>query len=180
MGGYGSGNYRGSRYTVDSAFNVPIGWMIRQCPIREGTWRHTMSWRRNGEEIGSIGYILARDFEKPKHLIVTCSLNGQPFEQILELVHKRMPKGGLKTYVVCPYCRTNRLTLFFSSLSQLCCRNCANFTYESCQENRKHSGLLKYLYAELEEEARWDRKVQSIWRRRERCKEWRKRKSEPS
>jgi hypothetical protein len=175
MGGYGSGNHRGSRYTVDAALHVPIGWMIRQCPIREGIWRHSMRWIMHGEETGSIGYTLTRDHEKPVSLVITCTRNKQHFKQELKLEHQRMPKGGVKTYAICPYCHRKRLVLLICSRYWFCCRTCADYTYQSCQDSKKFSGFFGELSRLLAEETRWDRQWESIRRNRERCREWRKR-----
>lgn len=176
MGSYGSGYRRGSRYTVDGALGIPIGWIVRQSPIKEGCWRSSLFWKRSGETLGSFGYILTRDHEKPVGLKITCERDGKPFNEDLILSNVPMPKGGFKTYLVCPYCRSQRLSLYFSRYSSPCCRKCANYTYQSSQESTKHSGMFRMLVAGLEEEARWDRKLKTRRRQRESCKEWRKRK----
>lgn len=175
MGGYGSGYHRGSRYTVDAALHVPIGWLIRQCPIGEGTWWHSMSWTMGGNETGSISYIVTRDHEKPVSIVITCTKSGEPFRQELELCYQRMPKGGLKTYAICPNCRSKRLVLLFTRRARLCCRDCAGYTYQSCLDSNKYSGFLGALSAVMNEEYRWERKWESDQRKRDRCREWRKR-----
>lgn len=175
MGGYGSGWHRGSRYTADGGLGIHVGWIVRQYPITEGGWIGSFSWTRRGEVVGSCGYILRRDSVKPISLLVNCNWNGKPFKQELELSHVRMPKGGLKTYLICPYCRTRRMKLYFSRLPSLCCRKCANYTYESCQQSKKWSGIWQAWSDEIAEEVRWERKWDTRTRQRERCKEWRER-----
>lgn len=177
MGGYGSGYRRGARTTADSQLRLDIGWMIRQCPIREGSWDRSIAWLRRDEQIGSCHYYLDRDFEKPRSLRISCTANGNPFSQELDLVYLRMPKGGFKTYARCPYCYRRKLKLYFSGRGKVCCRECASFTYESSQESKKPSGFLKLFVRLLEEERRWERKETSHATRIIRCREWRKRKN---
>lgn len=175
MGGSGSGNHRGARYTVESALYLPIGLMIRQCPIREGTWFRSVSWSRGDNESGSCCYILTRDHEKPVSIVVKCAKEGEPFEQSLKLAYHLMPKGGLKTYALCPYCGNRRLLLYFTSSKWLSCRLCANYTYDSSQSSRKSDGLLGTIKMLFAAEDRVERKIASQENARLRCVEWRRR-----
>lgn len=178
MGGLGSGWHRGSRYTVDRAFGVDIGWILRHNPIREGAWQGSMAWTVNGHQKGSTGYYLKRDAEKPTKIVITCQLDGEYFQDDLGLTHLPMPKGGYKTLLVCPYCQSRRASLFFGGFPRLCCRKCANYTYQSCQDSKKYSGILRYLAALMDEELRWDRSLRATIRNRDKCKQWRKRTGE--
>lgn len=175
MGGYGSGWRRGSRYTADAAFDISIGWILRKNRVAEGVWQGTLAWSRHGEELGCCGYVLRRDSVKPTFLKILCTKAGVPFEDEPELAHEPMPKGGFKTYLVCPYCRNRRMQLYFSQFPRLCCRNCANYTYQSCQESRKHSGVWREVLAALDEEASLLRNIEARARQRERCRTWRMR-----
>lgn len=179
MGGYGSGWHRGSRRTVDSSLQVHIGWLVRQCPIREGKWRKSISWRLRGEEIGSMGYFLTRDGEKPTEILLSFSRDGESCQESLTLTYQRMPKGGIKTYAICPYCRTRRLTLFVTSRRSLaCCRGCARLTYHSSQSRTRYSGDLGVLDALLREGSRRERKWETQERGNQRAREWRTRRSQ--
>ena len=175
MGGYGSGWHRPSKLAADHQKSFDVGWMVRGNPIKKGCWIHTIGWFRGGEETGSCRYRLSRDHEKPTEISIECLRDGQEFKQEFELSYQQMPKGEIKTYVICPYCQKRKLILYFSQHHWLCCRTCAGFTYVSCQESNKPPQSLAHLVALLKEETRWDREWQSTVRRRERCKEYRRR-----
>lgn len=176
MGGYGSGNHRLARRTVEAALHIPIGWMIRQCPITVGFWRRSMSWTCRGESRGSTGFVVERDQEKPISVRIECTRDGMPFKQVFELTYLKMPNGGIKTYAVCPYCSSRCSTMYFSRLALVSCRQCANLTYESSQSSYWPSGQLGLLVALLHEEVRWERKEESRDKAKKRCSEWRVRK----
>ncbi len=178
MGGYGSGWQRGSRRTVDGSLQVHIGWLVRQCPIREGKWSKSLSWMFRGKEIGSIGYRLTRDTEKPTEILLSFARDGESCREPLNLTYQRMPKGGIKTYAICPYCQTRRLTLFISSRRSLaCCRDCASLTYYSSQSRTRYSGDFAFFDALLREERRQERKWEAQERVNQKAREWRMRKS---
>jgi hypothetical protein len=175
MGGYGSGNHSGSRGTVERALHVPIGWMIRQVPLCEGTWTRSLQWTCLGQVTGSTGYKVTRDSEKPIGIKIICNRNEAPFSQDIDLCYQHMPRGGFKTFALCPYCRSKRLNLYFSRRELLCCRKCADLTFHSSQSSSKPSGDFGLLTTLLQMEKRDERAYESQENARNRCREWRRR-----
>lgn len=177
MGGYGSGWHRGSRRTVDSSLGFDFGWMVRQCPITAGKWRKSIQWSYGGQVSGSCGITIERDDAKVVAIRISCTRDGEEFEQEFEISHLPMPRGGWKILAVCPYCHKRRSKLYFSRLSLVCCRGCAHLTYHSSQSRTRYSGFWHTFDSLLREERREERKWESRERGNQRAKEWRERMS---
>ena len=175
MGSILSGRCRTRKITADTQFSIDIGMVIRQCPITEGQWLRRMHWSRFGEQIGSCGIRVKRDSVRPIEITILVARNGEPTNQQLQLVHQAMPKGGVKTFAVCPYCKEKKLKLYLCERERICCRACAGFTYMSCQKGTKPLKSLEK-YTGVSAEPNLTNHAEVIRHRNmARCKEYRRR-----
>lgn len=107
MGGFGSGRY-GGRPTADASLRIDLAWMLRTGRAKEG--QHisgSLSWKRGGEEAGSIGYqaIMHEPGEERLELSYTRG-SGDDREQVrqtVRLCHTVPNYGGKRWWMICPY-----------------------------------------------------------------------------
>jgi len=136
MGGPGSGNHIRlcTKTTTESQHRVDIRYLKKQGLLHAGS-AGTLSWSRNGEKTGSIGYRI-----EPKRMILNYRHKpyGGDWVDVEETVYfDKTPcnYGGFRYWFHCPGCG-RRVALLYGAGKYFLCRHCHNLTYASQQEDR--------------------------------------------
>lgn len=174
MGSHRSGNRRATRSLVEDALHVPIGWMVTRCPIRVGHWLRSFVWKQGSQPYGSLSFILSRTQEAVTRIVLVGRKNGVEFRQIVKIANVPMPKGGLKSYALCPYCHKRCLRLYFTRLPLAACRQCSDLTYRSSRDSSPLGRLFNY-FDRLDEELIEIKLRRAQEKHLERCRTYRQR-----
>jgi hypothetical protein len=136
MGGYGSTrwNSHSKRYAVEDGFVLPM-----KVILSSRVWRYqgTLTWSRNREKIGSIGYRVDMDQGIPSSINLIYTWNGKDMDYIVRFSRSPLPWGGDRYWFSCPYtnCQRRVAKLYLPPGSPyFACRSCHKLTYRSCQE----------------------------------------------
>jgi hypothetical protein len=135
-----------SKYTtVDTrSFTVFFLNKYHNFKIGEHSYGQNIIWSRNGDETGRINYDLLLDADDPKIVLHYKSRNrGEEEWTSLDYSISLSPVscnfGGKRWYFGCPWCN-KRIAVLYSHEYYFVCRQCANLTYESCQESKRMRG----------------------------------------
>jgi hypothetical protein len=131
MGGYGSGRHSGNPST-DAVIRVDIRFMRRQgllCHRATGT----LSWKRNGEQSGRVGYTLTEGSLTLKYKNrANWGDEWVPIELPVPIEKSPCRYGGQRWYFLCPnrHCQ-RRCELLYSMGRYFVCRKCTGYIYPS-------------------------------------------------
>ena len=154
MGGFGSGrSWRyDSKTTVEECLELDINYLNREGLLKPGR-RSSITWSRNGKEIGSITVEVYQNYVELKYTVD----QEEKFDYRVQLDRVEMNLGGYKPYFRCRSCGSRREKLYLSSKSDyFLCRECLDLTYKSCQQSGDRAATirrkLRKLYKQLDSE----------------------------
>ncbi|MEW6380820.1 MAG: hypothetical protein AB1611_14600 [bacterium] len=140
-----------ARYTVEDSLSLPISWFRENCYLYQGGLGAFEWTSEKRGKIASIFFAVNADEGLPGDSFiilaysVTDKLTGQK-EEITERIDIGSTPchfGGVRYWFVCPSCRRRAGKLYLApGTRHFRCRNCANLTYRSCQENDKRVNAL--------------------------------------
>lgn len=156
MGGYGSGGgrYGSGKHSVEDGFKLDINFIVKNGGITPRS--AVLTWFRNEERIGSIGYKITFNTGNPRiELNFTC--NGESVYEPIHLVSTPQPFGNERYWMLCPIlrngvpCHRRCCKLYQPPNSKYFgCRDCMNLTYQSCKDCHKFDGLYSRLAGDLD------------------------------
>jgi hypothetical protein len=136
MGGIGSGIWSryASKSTVESKCAVSIHYLKKQGCLREG-YNGTVSWSRNGEPCGSIGYrVKANGIQFSYRNRTSDHAEWENVELFIQFDYTACNYGNQRTWLLCPHCH-KRVAVVYSEGKYFLCRKCSQLNYRSQHEN---------------------------------------------
>ena len=135
MGGIGSGSwYRYSRKeTTESQKRIEIQFLKKQGYLRPGSCG-TLSWNRNGEPNGIIGF---KTLDSGIQLNYNIRQPGEDWEEVEEYIsfdYTTCNYGGKRTWFLCPSCR-KRVAIVYGAGKYFLCRHCYDLAYQTQRED---------------------------------------------
>jgi hypothetical protein len=134
------------RQEVENCTTLRIGFVMKRF---SGSDRgpFILNWRRNGEVWSSVGLRISFEGDQPTALTLQWTRKEAEFlQEILLDSTQRMPKGGFKTYAICPFCGARCLTIHLPPhCERFGCRACYGLTYESSNESKWSRAFLRGL-----------------------------------
>lgn len=135
MGGPGSGNrwHYGTRSTCEASLRIDVRYMRKEGLLRTG--RHgTLSWSRNGAQIGWIRYkVHPHSLELDYRTRPVGEEEWTPVNEHVPLLRSEQPFGGSRLYLGCARCFSRNLVLYGGVRFR--CRKCLNLAYASqCED----------------------------------------------
>ena len=115
-----------------------------------------MNWNRNGEETGSIGFVISME-ECDEYIRFKYTHTDRNTDEKIELDYKARLTwtscyfGGRRWWFVCPLvidgraCNRRVGSLHLASSKYFGCRHCFNLTYRSSQESHQYDSLYRRL-----------------------------------
>lgn len=129
MGNSNSGRWGNTRKaTTGSYLSLDIRYLCGKGCFRPGvSGNGSLSWTRNGNPTGSIGYSL-----KPDKITLHYRHGDENIHQAIAISRTPCHFGGHMVWFLCPRCTRRVNALYFRS--RFYCRKCHNLGYESQQE----------------------------------------------
>ncbi len=175
MSEYESGWKNYKMQTVENSLNLDFGLIFRKSSPTFWGRNGSIQWSRDGETTSSIRFSIEFEDGLPVKVTLSGKKNEIKFSESLNCQNEPMPNGGYKTFILCPYCRSKRMKLCLPfGASRWACRSCYRLTYNSCQTSNWHRGAFRSWVEDLNEVARWDRRFETMQRKRQKMREWRK------
>lgn len=137
MGGYGSGR-PSYRQKAETRRSLDVNRFHREgclLPGRRGNW----VWRRDGEEVGRIGYKAEEGRLVIDYRVRICGSDWEPITETIRLTNLDCNFGNARPYFVCPgivgglHCG-RRVGKLFAGGRYFLCRHCYNVSYASQSE----------------------------------------------
>ena len=176
MGGFRSGRPSGSsRAKVEDYRSLDVNRLHREGCLRPG-WTGGWSWKRDGEEVASIG---VRASEDKIRVIYRVRIGGGDWEDVVESVHiARIPcrYDGSRPYFVCPGVVNGsecgrRVVKLYQGGRYFLCRHCYRLAYSSQSEGafdralRRANTIRQKLGGDPGLAAPFPRRPKGMWRR---------------
>ena len=161
MGGFGSGNYRNKKETVDDCLILSCSWLLQHnyFDLAIGAWKS-----------GGITYL--NFFRRPAYTLnfrVHCQSEGElsivllTTNQLVYLRPTQLRFGGRRWWFLCPKCDRRCAKLYLKPLhSVFFCRICQGVGYS--RDETKIEGYTVYQLAQVLKEEHWWR--YPPWRRK--------------
>jgi hypothetical protein len=148
MGGLGSGrpsSGSGGRGKVEECRSLDVNRLHREGCLRPG-WTGLWQWKRDGEEVASIGL---RASEDKIQLMYRIRVGGEDWQDVAESVHiVRVPcrYGGTRPYFECPGVVNGRacgrrVAKLYGHSRYFLCRHCYRLVYASQSEGELDRAL---------------------------------------
>jgi len=150
MGGYGSGKkyWRSAKEKVENCRSIDANSFSRWGYFKPGGRGGIMKWTRNGMETGSC-WVYSNIDKLDGSISFSYQYQDKPHPDVKVKLSWYSPGfGGRRYFFRCPVCGKRMRTLHFR-YGEIACRVCFNLTYESCVENKRFNGLLKFLKVSL-------------------------------
>jgi len=140
-----------SRLTVEECKSISTKW-LKKYEYFIGYKSGGMSWNRNGEKTGSIGFNVST-FDGDKYIHFQYTQTDHNTQEKTELDYKvrlvwtSCHFGGRRWSFICPLvvngyaCNRRVGVLYLASGKYFGCRHCYNLTYESCKESHKFDSM---------------------------------------
>jgi hypothetical protein len=165
MGGSGSGRWGRSKSNakplVEDCRVLDIGFLVREGMVRPDYYRRSgLSWSRNGEKVGSIGYeVDTREDNGTLRLIYNVGREGQEKvaqDYTVALETTRIVSGGERWWFRCsarrnggPKCCRRVGKLYLPPSGRVfACRHCYDLAYSSSRTSRKWDRVYKEIAAD--------------------------------
>lgn len=135
MGGKGSGSYYRLNKQCCLSDLLSIDWrqMRRNGWIKESLI-HTLVWRLNGKELGSIKYTVVNQSITLYYRIKSCySTEWSEVKQKIKITSTACNLGGSRTWLQCPNCESRVLLLYLCD--SFVCRKCSGLKHKSVNES---------------------------------------------
>ena len=172
MGGYGSGNHRGAKTTVEDCRWIDVNRWAREGILVAGT-RRSGRWiwwedRDRIREEASIGYEVQTTDRGTGTVRLTYTIRktAEAFDYRIGLQTTRPHLGGVRWWFTCPLvkdgraCRRRCGKLYLPPTGKYCgCRSCYDLTYQSCREGHRMDGIWRLLGAEVGMDPRIVRRI---------------------
>lgn len=141
MGGFGSGQFRARKLTVEECLCLDINQLARQGIFRQKQNKGTLNWLDQETRIFTSSYVI-----RPTHhlrLEYWIEIRGIRFpkDETITLTTTKLNSGGLRWWFRC-LCGQRAGKLYLPpDQPQFKCRACYNLTYRSCQKKDKYKRL---------------------------------------
>jgi len=146
MGGTGSGRWRwhATKRTVEDYAAVDIDGLIRAGLFDYKTGLIEWEWEslnpRNRAKYSFTYEVKQYDSASFKYLhLIRSNCRGEPEEQVIVLMSKPQPLGGVRWYFFCPSCHRPVRKLYLGTGKWFGCRICQELTYTSSQTHDRHT-----------------------------------------
>jgi hypothetical protein len=136
MGGIFSGSWTrdNCKSTVESRNSVSVKYLKEQGCLNEGI-SGTLSWSRNGEQCGSIGYrVKANGIQFNYRSRTSDYAEWENVELFIQFDYTACNYGNQRTWLLCPHCH-KRVGVVYSEGKYFLCRKCSQLNYQSQHEN---------------------------------------------
>ncbi len=136
MGGPGSGTwYRWTKKTyADELKNIDVRYLKKQGLLKPG-YTGSLSWSRNGESTGSIGYTMHTDRMILNYRHRQYDEDWQDVKDTIRLVQTACHFGGYRKWFICPSC-SKRVGILYGPSKFFRCRTCYGLAYASQSEGQ--------------------------------------------
>ena len=144
------------RWTVEECKSITTKFLNKHHYFNGGVRWGGMNWSRNGEQTGSIGFVISTT-ENDEYIRFQYTQTDRHSSEKTELDYKARLVwtpchfGGRRWWFICPLvvnghvCNRRIGVLYLASGKYFGCRHCHNLTYESCKESHKFDSLYKKL-----------------------------------
>ncbi len=142
--------------TTDDVQSIRMSFLRQHHDFQSGSNYHDqkLTWYRNDSETGKIGYSIIHSANGPE-LLLDYKVkswnedNWTDVRYVVQLDSVPCHYGGRRFYFLCPCLKNNqfnqvcrkRVAVLYLRGRYFCCRECANLTYESCQESKRFRGF---------------------------------------
>lgn len=154
MGGYGSGQHRYGKTTVEDCLSLPSGLIAKHSrDFLKGELKEwdkylggtgSVHWTRGERESVSIGYELQEDNGRYTVILKYDAKGLGSVKESVKMESTRLASGGLRWWFRCPGCG-KRVGILYCRYALFRCRGCHELTYRSCQESHKYDGIYRSL-----------------------------------
>jgi hypothetical protein len=143
-----------NRWTVEDCKTITTQFLNEYNYFDGGVRLGELTWRRNGEKIGSIGMEIST-VEDDEYIRFQYKQTDRNTGKEIELDYKALLDwtscyfGGRRWWFICPLITNGRVcgrrvgSLHLAGSEYLGCRHCYNLTYKSCKENHQFDNFLK-------------------------------------
>ena len=126
MGGIGSGARQRYARKTDCMHRLDLASFRRDCFV--AGYEGSVTWSRNGQKTGSIGYRLWQD-KMQLHYAYTSGGEKWSVEDTFAFAFTAQPFGGERRWIVCPSCQRQCSVLYGGARFR--CRRCHGAVYPS-------------------------------------------------
>ena len=142
-----------TRDTTDATKKISIFWLRKQGYFRGYNSSGTMSWKWDGEPSGSVGFSISLIEDKTSYPFMRLEYRSKTYgsnewvsyDYKFKLIKMSCRYGGFRWFFKCEqnknghYCG-KRVAVLYMSNGYFSCRECANLSYDSCNEGKKYRG----------------------------------------